>query len=66
VIFQQQILAVVGATLVGLHLSSGPASFANRDRPPNSGRPPELINQPICWSPEEPDPSQYCGLEHNG
>lgn len=49
-----QFLAVVGAALVVLHLSTAPGRTAD------SGHPPDLINQPVCWSAEEPDPSRHC------
>ena len=58
--FQNQFLAVVGAALVALQLSTEPSRAADRNRLFDSGRPPELINQPVCWSTEEPEPSRYC------
>ncbi len=59
-IFQNQFLAVLGAALVALCLSTAPGHATDRTRPFDSGRPPELINQPVCWSAEEPDPSRHC------
>jgi hypothetical protein len=68
-VFQNQFLAVVGATLVALHLSAAlvalhlgttPGRAADRNRPFDSGHPLELINRPVCWSAEEPDPSRHC------
>jgi hypothetical protein len=61
-IFQNQVLAVVGATLIALHLGTAPGRAADGNRPLDSGRPPELINQPVCWSAEEPDPVRHCDL----
>jgi len=53
-IFPNQFLAVIGAALVALHLSTEPGRAAE------SGHMPDLINQPVCWSAEEPDPSRHC------
>jgi len=59
-IFQNQFLAVVGLALVALHLSTEPSNAGDRNRPFDSGGPPELINQPVCWSADEPDASLHC------
>ena len=56
-VFQNQFSAVVGATLILLDLGISPCRAADRNRPFDSGHSPELINQPVCWSADEPDPS---------
>lgn len=59
-IFKNQFLAVIGAALLALHLSTEPSRAADRNQPSNLGQPNELINQPVCWSAEEPDPFRHC------
>jgi hypothetical protein len=59
-VFQNQFSAITTAALILLHLSTAPCRATDRNRPFDSGQPPELINQPVCWFAEEPDPSRYC------
>jgi|tagenome__1003787_1003787.scaffolds.fasta_scaffold20819777_3 hypothetical protein len=59
-IFQNQLFAVVGAALLALHLSTEPSRAADRNQLLKFGHPNELINQPVCWSAEEPDPFRHC------
>jgi hypothetical protein len=59
-ISQNQFLANVGAALLALHLSTEPGRAADHNQLPNLGHPNELINQPVCWSAEEPDPFRHC------
>jgi len=47
-------------TLITLLLVDAVGSF---DLQVNSGRPRELINQPPCWSPENPDDISRCELD---
>jgi hypothetical protein len=65
-IFQNQFLAVVGIALVALHLGTEPGNAGERNRPIESGGPPELINQPVCWSADEPDPFRHCDFAQRG
>jgi len=51
---------VVGATLIVFHLGAFSCDAADRNRSFDSGQPRELINQPVCWSAEQPDDSRYC------
>ena len=59
-IFQNQFLAIGGAALVALHFGTAPSRAADRNQAFDSGHHPELINQPVCWSAEEPDASRHC------
>lgn len=59
-VLQHRFLAIVSAALVALQLSTAPSRAADRNRPFDSGHLPELINQPVCWSADEPDPSRHC------
>lgn len=61
-ILQNQFLAVVGAALLAFHLSAEPSRAADRNQLLNFGHPNELINQPVCWSAEEPDPFRHCDV----
>lgn len=63
--FQKQFLAVVGATLLALHFSTAPSRAEDGNQPINSRHPNELINKPVCWSAEEPDPSRHCDFAQN-
>jgi len=65
-IFQNQFLTIVITVLVVLQLSTDPGRAADRNRPFDSGHSPELINHPVCWSAEEPDPSRHCGFAERG
>ena len=56
--FQNQFSAVAGATLIALHLATAPSHAADRNQASDSDS--ELINHPVCWSADEPDPSRHC------
>jgi hypothetical protein len=56
---RNQLSAVVVATLV-FHLSAASCDAADRNRSSDTGQPRELINQPLCWSAEQPDDALYC------
>jgi hypothetical protein len=59
-LFQIRFLAAIGATLLIFQLVTAPVHAANLNRLFDSGQPRELINQPVCWSPEQPDDPQNC------
>ena len=59
-IFQNQFSAVASVALVALHLATAPSHAADGNQPSDSEHPFELINRPVCWSAEEPDPSRHC------
>jgi hypothetical protein len=52
--------AVVAATLFVFQLSTASCEAADRNRSYDSGQPRDLINQPVCWPPEQADDSHYC------
>jgi hypothetical protein len=49
-------LTLAGAALAALHLGIAASHAADG----NLGQPKELINQPVCWTAEEPDFSRHC------
>ncbi len=51
--------AVVG-TLFVLHLGAASSDAADPNRSVDTGQPRELINDPVCWSAEQPYDSRYC------
>ena len=59
-----QFSAALGATILVLHFTTAPCEAANRNRPFDSGQPRELINQPVCWSAEQPDEPRECDFAH--
>jgi hypothetical protein len=59
-IFQNQFLAVAGVALVALQLSTVASRASDPSQRFAPTGPAELINQPVCWSAEEPDPSRHC------
>ena len=59
-IFQNQFSAVASVALVALHLATAPSHAADGKQPSDSEQPSELINHPVCWSADEPDPSRHC------
>lgn len=56
--FRTGIAVALSTTVLAFHV--GAAAAADRNRSFDSGRPRELINQPVCWPPEQPDDPRYC------
>ena len=53
-------LASIGAILCVLYFGTASCGAADRSQSFDTGQPRELINRPVCWSPEQPDPSRDC------
>ena len=49
-------LASIGAILCVLYFGTASCGAADRSQSLTQ----QLINRPVCWSPEQPDPSRYC------
>jgi len=47
-------------TLFVLHFGAASCDAADRSRSFDSGQPRELINNPMCWTGEQPDEARYC------
>jgi hypothetical protein len=62
--FRNQFSAAVCATILIFHLTTAPCEAADRSRTFDSGQPRELINQPVCWSAEQPDDWNSCDFAH--
>ena len=62
--FQSKILLAVGAIVSVFHLTTASGRSADRARFFDLGQPRELINQPVCWPPEQPDDPRYCDFAH--
>lgn len=62
--FRTKFSTAASATLLVLHFTTAPCEAANRNRLFDSGQPRELINQPVCWSAEQPDDSRECDFAH--
>jgi hypothetical protein len=58
--FQIRLLLAIGAILFVFHFATASSHAADRNRSFDSGQPRDLINQPGCWSSEQPDPSRNC------
>ena len=58
--FQVRIVPAIGTSLLVFHLATATGHAADRNRSGGSGQPRDLINQPVCWSAEEPDDPRYC------
>ena len=58
--FQLKILLAVAPLLSVFHFTTASGRSAERARFFDSGQPRELINQPVCWPPEQPDDPRYC------
>jgi len=57
---RKQYSPVIGATIVAFYFSTAACRAADHSQWFDSGQPHDLINQPICWSTEQPDPSRNC------
>jgi hypothetical protein len=55
-----QISAAASIAILATYFAAAPCHAADRNRSFDSGQPRELINQPVCWSAEQPDNSGYC------
>ena len=58
--FQIRLLPAIGAILFVFLLSTASGHAADPNRFFDLGQPRDLINQPGCWSSEQPDPSRNC------
>jgi len=59
---RNQFSTVVGVTLFVFYFSIASCEATDRYRSFDSGQPRELINQPVCWPSEQPDPLGNCDL----
>lgn len=57
---RNQFSAVVGTTFFVFYLGTVSCEATDRYRSFDSGQPLDLINKPMCWSSEQPDPSRNC------
>ena len=62
--FQHEILLAAGAIVLVFLFTTASGRSADRARFFDSGKPRELINQPVCWPPEQPDDPRYCDFAH--
>jgi len=58
--FQLKILLAVSAIALVFLFTTASGRSTERARFFDSGQPRELINQPVCWPPEQPDDPRYC------
>jgi hypothetical protein len=57
---RKQFSVVLGSAFFVFQLGTVSCNALNQNRSFDSGQPHDLINQPACWSPEQPDDSRYC------
>ena len=57
---RNQLSASIAAILCVFHFGMASCDAADRNRSFDSGQPLDLINRPVCWSSEQPDPSRNC------
>jgi hypothetical protein len=62
--FQLKLLLAVSAIALVFLFTTASGRSAERARFFDSGQPRELINQPVCWPPEQPDDPRYCDFAH--
>jgi len=55
-----QFSASIAAILCVFHFGMASCHAADRNRSIDSGQPRDLINLPVFWSWEQPDPSRNC------
>jgi hypothetical protein len=60
--FQLKVLLAVSAIALVFFFTTASGRSAEGARFFDSGQPRELINQPVCWPPEQPDDPRYCDL----
>jgi hypothetical protein len=62
--FRSRFSAAATVTILFFHFTTAPCQAADRNRFFDSGQSRELINQPMCWSAEQPNEPSDCDFAH--